>query len=347
MNYSITAKQSRYEMINFAKGFSIITIVLMHFIQNFMIYVPRVVSLAATVGGSGVHVFIFCSGFGLYLSYLRHPVTYGKFIKARFSKIYVPYIIIIVLSALIPYMYHESDRIMAVFSHLFLFKMFIPQYEESFGGQFWFISTIIQFYLLFVPMCKIKKRMGNAKIFLMITFALSVFYWIFIAFVHKENVRVWNSFFLQYLWEFSLGMYFAEMLQEGKNISINKIWLWSVSIIAIVVMGAMGVIGGTAKVFNDIPALLGYGGICLGIYFWKNEIINKVILFISSISYELFLVHILVGKTILAVFGNQIHNLVGETIMVIGMFSISVLFAYVFHCGLKSRKPKEKATGGI
>lgn len=342
MNYCITAKQSRYEVIDFAKGFSIITIVLMHFIQNFMVYVPRAVTLGATIGGSGVHVFIFCSGFGLYLSYLRHPTTCGSFIKSRFWKIYMPYVLIIVLSALIPYMYYASDRIIAVLSHLFLFKMFVPQYEESFGGQFWFISTIIQFYLLFIPMCKIKKRLGNAKQFLLITFAISVFYWLFIALIHKANVRVWNSFFLQYLWEFSLGMYFAEMMQEGKNLSINKLWLWVVSVIAIAIMGTMGVVGGAAKIFNDIPALLGYGGICLAVYFLKIGIINKLILFISSISYELFLVHILVGKTILAVFGKWVHNLIGEVFMVVGMFAISILIADLFYFVLKHSKIKRR-----
>ena len=146
MNYKSMANQNRYEIIDFANGFSILTIVLMHFIQNFMNYIPHAVSLAATVGGSGVHVFIFCSGFGLYLSYLKNSVNYGSFLKSRFLKIYVPYIMIIVISALVPYMYQESDRIVALLSHLFLFKMFMPQYEESFGGQFWFISTIIQFY---------------------------------------------------------------------------------------------------------------------------------------------------------------------------------------------------------
>lgn len=342
LNYKIMANQNRYEIIDFAKGFSILTIVLMHFIQNFMNYVPHAVSLAATVGGSGVHVFIFCSGFGLYLSYLKHSVNYGSFLKSRFLKIYVPYIMIIVISALVPYMYQESDRIVALLSHLFLFKMFMPQYEESFGGQFWFISTIIQFYLIFIPLCKFKKRIGNRKLFLALTIAVSVIYWVFIACIHKETVRVWNSFLLQYLWEFSLGMYFAEMLYEGKNISINKIWLWILSVILLAVMGVMGIIGGAAKIFNDIPALLGYGGICLGVYFWKIGIIKKMIMFISSISYELFLVHILVGKTISVVFGKFIHNLASETIMVVGMFGISLLIAYVFHWMLNLRKSRKK-----
>lgn len=44
-----------------------------------------------------------CSGFGLYLSYLNKPLTYSQFLKRRFLKVYLPYIIIILVSALIPF----------------------------------------------------------------------------------------------------------------------------------------------------------------------------------------------------------------------------------------------------
>ena len=329
------SKQNRYDIIDFAKGFSILTIVLMHFIQNFMTHVPRPVSLAASVGGSGVHVFIFCSGFGLYLSYLRHPVNYLSFLKRRFLRIYIPYIAIIMISAITPYMYRGNDKFVAILSHVFLFKMFIPQYEESFGGQFWFISTIIQFYLVFILLCKLKKSMIKKYHFLILSFIISIIYWLFIACIHKESIRVWNSFFLQYLWEFVLGMYLAEMLHNGKKFSINKVCLWFISIIAIVVMGVTGILGGTAKVFNDVPALIGYGGICIGFYFWKIGLINKVVLFISSISYELFLIHMIVGKTIFIVFQKEIQGLPSEIIMLMGMLVVSVLVSYLFHCGIK------------
>ena len=52
--------------------------------------------------------------------------------------------------------------------------MFIPKYEESFGIQFWFISTIIQFYLLFIPMCKLKEKIG-AIVSLIIPLFVSAF----------------------------------------------------------------------------------------------------------------------------------------------------------------------------
>ena len=41
----------------------------------------------------------------------------------------------------------QKDVLMPLFGNLLLFKMFVPELESSMGGQMWFISTIIQFYL--------------------------------------------------------------------------------------------------------------------------------------------------------------------------------------------------------
>ena len=65
----------KLEQIDFLRGFAIFTIVLMHLVQSYNI--QSVVHKAASFGGAGVHLFIFCSGLGLYLSYLRKPLGYG------------------------------------------------------------------------------------------------------------------------------------------------------------------------------------------------------------------------------------------------------------------------------
>lgn len=93
----------KLEVIDYLRGFSILTIVLMHLIQSYSI--PQIIRTASSFGGAGVHVFILCSGFGLYLSHLNKPLSYSNFLKRRFIKVYVPYILIILLSASIPFYY--------------------------------------------------------------------------------------------------------------------------------------------------------------------------------------------------------------------------------------------------
>lgn len=55
----------KLDVVNFLRGFSIFTIVLMHLVQSYPL--PGVLMKASSLGGAGVHVFILCSGFGLYL----------------------------------------------------------------------------------------------------------------------------------------------------------------------------------------------------------------------------------------------------------------------------------------
>ena len=87
----------RLEVIDFLRGFSIFTIVLMHLLQSYPI--PPFLMAASSFGGAGVHVFILCSGFGLYLSYLNKPLTY---------------------SALIPFYNTSSDNLLQILTYISL-----------------------------------------------------------------------------------------------------------------------------------------------------------------------------------------------------------------------------------
>lgn len=69
---------------------------------------------------------------------------------------------------MIPWYFAELEsRMGALFSHIFLYKMFVSDYEMSFGGQLWFISTIIQFYIVFYRYAiYIKNKMEFKNVFL-------------------------------------------------------------------------------------------------------------------------------------------------------------------------------------
>lgn len=97
----------KLEVINFLRGFAIFTIVLMHGVQG---YLDGVMHKVVSLGGAGVHVFILCSGFGLYLSYMNKPLGYTDFLRKRFGKVYFPYIIVIGLYA-VGGSYHLEQRI--------------------------------------------------------------------------------------------------------------------------------------------------------------------------------------------------------------------------------------------
>ena len=124
---TIVGGYRKYKEISFLRGFSITTVVLMHLLQVFVAYgeIPHLLRLAASLGGTGGHVFVFCSGFGLYLSYLRTPIGVGIFFKKRFLKIYIPYILFIIIEFFLPHTADQSILIKQLLSHIFLYKMFL------------------------------------------------------------------------------------------------------------------------------------------------------------------------------------------------------------------------------
>ena len=115
---------------------------------------------AAAFGGAGVHVFILCSGFGLYLSYLRKPLGYIAFLKKRFTRIYMPMAVLCVATA-VWMACMGREWFIPLWGNLLLFKMFVPELESSMGGQMWFVSTIIQFYLAWPLIVKLFNTRGG------------------------------------------------------------------------------------------------------------------------------------------------------------------------------------------
>ena len=303
-----------------------------------MTEIPAIIHKLATVGGTGVHVFFFCSGFGLYLNYLKHPKTYTEFIKSRFKKLYISYILIVIISFFVPWMYEGQDRFVALLSHVFLFKMFVPKYEGSFGGQLWFLSTIIQFYLIFIPLCHLKKKLMNTKVFLLIGLIISVSWWTVMALTGKAEIRTWGSFFFQYLWEFCLGMAVADYLIDHNEIRIPVLVL-IVTAFTGIGLSAVAVYGGKVlTVFNDIPALFGYGALALFIYYLK--FLNKGILFISKFSYEWYLVHNLVLFTAYRI---PAGSLVSQCLVGFAALIMSVFVAWGYSMVFKIGKVKKES----
>lgn len=278
----------RLDIVDFLRGFSIFTIVIMHLLQLYPI--SPILLKASSFGGAGVHVFILCSGFGLYLSYLNKPLSYPEFLKRRLFKVYLPYIIVILLSALIPFYNTSPDKWLQLFSHLFLYKMFVENYECSYGIQFWFISTIIQFYLFWPLVLRLFKRGVYLALF------ISLLWTTIIGICDLSDERIWNSFFLQYLWEFVLGMKIALFYKNRPqkfHIPTYK-WLIPIGVIGSVLTGITGVYGGILKSYNDIPSLFGYMSLSLFLYKIAIKPINNFFTFTSKVSYEWYLVHMLI-----------------------------------------------------
>lgn len=151
---------NKIELVVFLRGFAIFTIALMHLIQGGL---TGVLNKAAAFGGAGVHVFILVSGLGLYISYKKKRISYIEFLKKRFSKVYLPYSIVVLVWAGWVLFSSGAFPFQEVVSHLLLYKMFDADLDVSLCYPYWFVSTIIQFYICW-PLIVRMARFGGANV---------------------------------------------------------------------------------------------------------------------------------------------------------------------------------------
>ena len=95
----------------------------MHLVQSYSL--PTWAMKTSSFRGAGVHVFILCSGFGLYLSYLNRPLGYKDFLRKRFGRIYWS-MAVVCLATAVWMLYQGKEVLMPLLGNLFLFKMFVP-----------------------------------------------------------------------------------------------------------------------------------------------------------------------------------------------------------------------------
>jgi len=217
------------------------------------------------------------------------------FFKNSYALLY--YYITILLICLLNRVYpiYNDIGLYMMGGHFFWYKMFDERIIGSLGYHFWFISTIIQFYIAFPLIIKIKKKISVNK-FALLSISISLTYWTLISIFDLSHLRVFNSFFLQYLWEFNIGIVLAERYLSNGELFWNKsgLFLWIFSTAGIGLMATMGMkCGRLGQTFNDIPAAMGYLALASLIYLIvsNTSIIVNTFVYIGKISYEIYLTH--------------------------------------------------------
>jgi peptidoglycan/LPS O-acetylase OafA/YrhL len=317
----------RFEIVDFLKGYSIFATMIFHYSRH--LHLSNPLEGIISFGGTGVHLFILLSGFGLYYSSIKKPLTYLLFLKKRISKVYIPYIFVVLISAFISIFIPVYDNsLYALGGHIFLYKMFDESIIGSYGYPLWFISMILQFYFTFYLIIWFKSKLKN-KAFLVSSLLISISWAILVLLMHKESERIWNSFFLQYFWEFALGMLIAEKASKNELLikkRPNQLLLLTIGVISCLLGGLLALKGGNGgKLFNDFFALIGSAILAIFLYNLKIKPINRFFLFIGKISTPVYLLHILVILTISNLF-NHLSSIYIVLLSLIMIVPISLVY---------------------
>jgi len=324
--------ERRIEFLDFAKGFAILTIVVYHYLW---MSATGLLSKAIMLGGSGVHLFLIMSGFGLSLSV--YSSSAATFYRRRFLKILLPYYMFVTFLCLLNcvHTFYPGSGLYAYLGHIIGYKMFDESIVNSFGGHFWFLSTIIQFYLVFPLIVGVRRRLDNDATFMAMAVAISVVYWLLISYFEVAEMRVFNSSFLQYFWEFCGGMILAD-LYKRKGYRFWKQKTVIVGLVAVVGIGLMGIIavkgGRTGRVLNDIPAAFGYTALVVLVYSIGKNWISVVIgplKYLGTISYELYLTHMFVALIFIrTVFSGSARDMspLQATLVLPSAIAVAVLY---------------------
>lgn len=275
-------------------------------------------------GFASVNLFLLLSGFVLTYSMLKSEkkenwerknfindlfLFYGKKLK----RILIPFYITLGIGIGVLYLrnilfpmfsgpplYSWIDMVKVLFVPFLVYDISLLQ---RFNGDLWFITLIMQLYLLFPLLYAVLKRLGWCK-FLAMCFVLTVVYRVIATYFLStapmgviyptENSYRLFSFFLPRLFEFALGITIGVLQFRDDGFIMRLIGGWKfLTFLAVMLVGFWL---NTFKIgwsVSDPVISIGLFLTLLNVGFFcaKLSIVRRMMLWLSASSYETFLLH--------------------------------------------------------
>ena len=195
-------------------GIAIIVVMFCHLDvaqKNHDIPVTTLASLLQT-GSVGVDIFLFLSGFGLYYSCTKKPLSYFAFEKKRFLRVLPWYFCIAGPTYLINALFIERLGF-----GKFVKDLFFISWVKDGMTRYWYILAILLYYLFFPLIYRFVKNTKHVFLWIVVVSAL----WIFAAETLCYKIEQINSFSmaLSRLPIFLLGTYCGKQALEERSFS--------------------------------------------------------------------------------------------------------------------------------
>lgn len=259
-------------------------------------------------GAPIVSLFLCISGYGLLASYQKKGDSYlNNFIPSKIWRIVFPLLLVTAVYLIFEYL----DKQMfpeGIFQNLFLYGITPLPFS-------WYAYAIIGFYLLFYLVFLNSKLGLYLKLFILLLLTVAFIFML-------RNLGYGREWWICAL-AFPTGMYYK--LFEDKLLKLTKHQKWPLLIVPSICVLLLLIV----KSKMELLFPLAYVIIPIALVYLVSFISlkNKVLLFLGSISYEIYLLH---GAWMFLLRGKTIH-LDNDYIFSISVVLFSIISAFIFN----------------
>ena len=254
-------------------------------------------------GVTGVNLFFIISGFVIFLT-LNNTSSWKDFVFSRFTRLYPTYWTCLSITALLTivnaYITHKSVWFTPIdyLANLTMFQQLfrIPDLD----GPYWTLIIELLFYICMLILYTTKK-LGKIELIGMIALVLILLYSLFIANTYK-SLNIYFALYFPLVYHFPL-FYAGILFYKIKFERINAFRIFAI-IACYFVTCMLFYNGGRARVYisqfeYEIVLLIYFSIWFAYVKGFLGFIVNRVTVFLGSISYSLYLIHQFLGLGII------------------------------------------------
>lgn len=116
------------------------------------------------MGGLGVTVFFVLSGFLIHYTFIRGNQGIGQFWLRRWGRIYPPYLVALILLALVSGQLWEARGGTSFLHHLLFIHNYRDDFIYKFNPSMWSLAVEAQYYLLYPLLLGIRRAIGMTPV---------------------------------------------------------------------------------------------------------------------------------------------------------------------------------------
>lgn len=372
-NTNSQTKKAHIDVLDGLRGIAILMVVLYHVwliswldhsINLFGININ--LNFFPETGFLGVELFFFISAFCLFYPYARYMFegakfqTVKEFIYRRFIKIIPSYVLSILLIMILfpPDFGTLKDTLWQIFTHLIFIHNFFPETYGTINGVFWSLAVEVQFYVVFPFLCMLFRKRPFTVFTVMTATAVVYRYTICLNFPGRADFHTLNQL-PGFLDLFACGMLAAYiMVYVRSHMKFQEKLAPFFTLLAIIMFALFvamliwfdkvkGIENsvliwqiGNRPFFGLIFMVLSLSS-ALALKFWRKILANKLLVFLSVISYNLYIWHQLIAdkmfhwKLIPAATANPKNDHQWQILFSIAAILAGILFAALITYGFE------------